>query len=709
MEWKGLGDEGRQDSLFDEWKNDNDDAPTQVARQHDRDAILFMIDCQESMFKPNKEGEVPFDMAIQCCIKFYKDKILSSGTDFVGLLLYATQHKLNAYDFNGIYIFHTLARPSAQRIKELESLIQDKEAFKENVGSQNGFPINDALWTAQHLFHGMPQTIGFRRILVFTDDDNPTKDDPTARSKCIARSRDLLEADITLQLFAMKKGLPHQQASASPPTHGASGQYSSSGEFVSSEPIKALLKGSTSLTGTAAFGGASLDTKHPTPLNTDKSDASFDASLFWRHVIYVEEDEFVDKAIHLDAKSSFQELLDPLKRKTHRKRSQASLKVAIGAQGFDTPSMGVKLYLPSVRAKRGTPVNLDAKTNIPLVSETKYICSSTGAILTESDMGRVCDVGKESVVFTPAEMQEMTGQFGTQGLRILGFKPSSSVKMTHQIGTPYFLEPDERTVAGSVKVFTALVLKMAEMDKVAVAEMISRKGSAPRLVALVPQLETHEMDGSRDECFGMHVLPLPYAEDIRDVTLPEPIATPNHDTLVVKAKQIIRRMQLQPAFEGGESRYDAFDYPNPALQKHFTVLQSIALEEDYEKVPDYTLPDYKSMESFKQLFKNYKDVAYAKVYDPERVVGVAGMKRSLADYDGHDPKKVDISSIDFVKHYTDNTLSSLLVAQLRQYCKDNKEDASGLKADLVQTVKMSIKEKLEAKEKAKKVPGDDEQ
>eukprot|EP01060_Flectonema_neradi_P038543 TRINITY_DN812_c0_g1_i1.p2 TRINITY_DN812_c0_g1~~TRINITY_DN812_c0_g1_i1.p2 ORF type:complete len:304 (+),score=67.97 TRINITY_DN812_c0_g1_i1:1340-2251(+) len=283
-------------------------------------------------------------------------------------------------------------------------------------------------------------------------------------------------------------------------------------------------------------------------------------------------------------------------------------------------------------------------------------------------------------------MQSLTAQFGEPGLRILGFKSKELVKVSHQIGTPMFIHPDDSRVVGSAKLFKALVIKMDQMNKVGIGELIPRKNSAPRLVALLPQLETHEPDGSKDESFGIHIIPLPFADDIRDLQFEESFKDgPNHTALVTRAKQIIKRMQLAPAFKGGESKYDSYDYPNPSLQKHYTVLQSIALEEDYENVPDYTLPDYKNMEPLRESFKQYASSSYSEGYYPENSVGTANMKRSRADYPDNDPKKVDIREINFEEYHQSGTLKKLTVAILRQFLKDNKQDPTGLKAELVES------------------------
>ena len=734
MEWKSMDDDDQVDDIFGGWDAE-EEVSTQTTKEQQRDAILFMVDCQESMFEPNTEGEIPFEISIQSCIKFYKDKILSSATDFVGLQLYGTKHMLNAYSFNGIYIFHTLARPSAQRIKELESLISDRDAFMTHVGCWNQFPLHDAFWTSQHLFHGLPKTVAFKRIMVFTDDDNPIKGDAASRQKCLSRCKDLLEADITLQLFALRKGLPHQQASASPTPHLSSsgGNTQSSSDFLMSSPLKvmqnqltvsvaqpvslgsSLVKnsnvpqsGSNSLTGSGRkTDGAStlLQTKSSGETASaevvNKRDRnSFDSAMFWREVIYINEDENDSNSIHLDAKLSFADLLDPLKRKTHHKRSAGGVNIAFGSQGFELPAMAVKLYNPCMKARKGSAINLDLKTNIPLITETKYICHDTAAILTEMDQNRSLTLGTEEVTFKPSEMREMTAQFGTPGLRILGFKSKKLVKISHQIGPPIFIHPDDSRVIGSSKVFKALVLKMDSLEKAAIAELIPRKNSAPRIVALLPQLESFEADGNKDESFGLHVIPLAYADDIRDIQLDDKYKDgPSHDTLVTKAKQIIKRMQLAPAFKGAEPKYDSYDYPNPSLQKHYTVLQSIALEEDYEDVADYTLPDYKNMEPLREAFKSYSSAAYTAGYNAEVATGNSGMKKRLADYPDNDPKKVDIRDINFEQYYSSDSLKKLTVAILKQFLKDNKQNASGLKADLLEAAEAFCQKKYGVKEK----------
>ena len=728
MEWVGMDDWGGF------LEGEDEDTATQPARETQRDAILFLIDSQPSMFELNEDGVTPFSVAVQCAMQFYKDKVVSSESDYVGLLLYATNHRLNTYNFDGVYIFHQLARPSAQRIKELENLIVNKQGYAQHVGSADTFQMADALWAAQHLFYSLPKNVGYKRIMVFTNDDDPSRGDANMRDKCTARARDLAEAEVALQLFAIKKGLPHEHEIAAPPGHGrhslsgsggGTGTGSGSDGYAASEPLRHFRSSTLQMPeGTGGALGASLSLHIPKPVGSSGSASgtpaglgsvqeggghdgkSFNSALFWRDLMYVTDDDAQQKAIHLDAGTSFSDMLEPLKRKTHQKRSFGQLRVAFGTASLESaPTFAVKIYAHLMPAKKGTALKLDAKTNTPLVTSTEYVCRTTAALLDKTqDIEHTLTVKNHTICFSADDAAAMKAKVaGPPGLRILGFKPKEVLKLSHQLDKPVFLRPDDADVIGSTRAFRALVTNMLEKDKVAIAQLTQRKGAAPRLVALIPQDEVHDPDGNVDEYCGLYAVHLPYADDIRSLSTLHPCPTEkpaNHGELVKKAKQIVRKMQLQPMHEGGVPCYDPYDYPNPALQKHYTVLQSVALEEDYDDVPDYTLPDYASMANFSDLFASYRDTAYAGAARP----AVGGVKRSATQSDevsaaqGGIAKKVrkrstptillfdcspcaprsthtqrqakpgcDVDGIDFLTLHAKGSLGSLSIAVLKSY------------------------------------------
>ena len=60
---------------------------------------------------------------------------------------------------------------------------------------------------------------------------------------------------------------------------------------------------------------------------------------------------------------------------------------------------------------------------------------------------------------------------------------------------------------------------MLEMHQFAVARYTYRQNGTARLVALVPQREVYNSDGSNAMSIpaGFHMIPLPFADDIRDI------------------------------------------------------------------------------------------------------------------------------------------------------------------------------------------------
>ena len=72
---------------------------------------------------------------------------------------------------------------------------------------------------------------------------------------------------------------------------------------------------------------------------------------------------------------------------------------------------------------------------------------------------------------------------------MLGFKPTSMLKHYHQLRSPTFLYPDERSMPGSTKAFIAFHAAVLAKDRMAVCSFVCTKAAEPRLVALLPQVE----------------------------------------------------------------------------------------------------------------------------------------------------------------------------------------------------------------------------
>jgi ATP-dependent DNA helicase 2 subunit 1 len=421
-----------------------------------------------------------------------------------------------------------------------------------------------------------------------------------------------------------------------------------------------------------------------------------------------------------------QEIDDGMRSKNVKKRALASVALEIGPN----IKIGVKFY---VLARQATPASggfLDKKNNETLTTMTQWVCASTGDVLEPYQISKYFPYGGSKVLFKPEEMTTIR-TFGDPGLTLMGFKPRDSLEDYYQYKSGYFLFPDEKQVKGSNVAFNALVQQMAAMNVVGHARMIYRKSSGPRFVALLPQVEELDEEGRQVTPIGMHLVFLPYAEDIRDVKVD---AGPTATLAAVNAAKAFMSTELNPDLKlriSADFEPVKLPFENPSLQQHYKVLQCLALEEDLSKDEDgkeELKPDTKVFEEYKDLMIAF-NTAIDEIDLPEpaakkgtkrKASGAAaagGEKKSRAPegvtlspaystlgcthhalsharplscalflslspsvppfYQG------DVNSIDWKDCAEKGTLEKCTIPQLKMYCKHHKLGLGGKKADLV--------------------------
>lgn len=99
--------------------------------------------------------------------------------------------------------------------------------------------------------------------------------------------------------------------------------------------------------------------------------------------------------------------------------------------------------------------------------------------------------------------------------------------------------------------------------------LMPRPTSIPEFVAILPQAEERNEKGIQTEPPGMHLIPLPFADDIRN--MPDSCAETLEATeeQVEKAKKLVRKYTKNGAFNPDH-------YKNPALNHHFEALKAVA-------------------------------------------------------------------------------------------------------------------------------------
>lgn len=207
--------------------------------------------------------------------------------------------------------------------------------------------------------------------------------------------------------------------------------------------------------------------------------------------------------------------LDDMTEGSLRKRFRKRRLTTIPFHMTKDVSIGVELYALTIKQRKSYAVALDASTNAPLKTETKWLCEDTGAYLTPDQVKKYIDFGGKRVYFSRDDVVEIK-HYESPSLQLICFKPISSLRWNESIRTSYFIYPCDGYIEGSTVAFMSILASMVKKQKFALARLIVRKTSEPRLVALLPQEEENDELGQLQPS-GFNVIFLPYLDDIRDV------------------------------------------------------------------------------------------------------------------------------------------------------------------------------------------------
>ena len=215
-----------------------------------------------------------------------------------------------------------------------------------------------------------------------------------------------------------------------------------------------------------------------------------------------------------------------------------------------------------------------------------FIDPVSAAPLLPSDISKFIEYGKTRIKFTPDEIRGMrkAPMDGQYGLKLLAFKPRESFDIATSYVRPcHFLYPAEEMMKGSRQIFAALHRQMLSRDVFAVCAYKAREASLPSVVALHPQKEEFDPDGSQKCPPGFQMFYYAFKDDIRDIPKPRPSVEVSDEQLAV-AKRIGKKLKMKV--------YDHRAFENPSLQAHFRLIESLALlkEDEEDDGADLTLP-----------------------------------------------------------------------------------------------------------------------
>lgn len=654
---------------------DDDEEVDETEYKTVKDAVLFAIDVSKSMLEhpdtsdsKKADSSSPLEAALKCAYHLMQQRIISAPRDLMGILLYGTEAtkfydedetSRGSWTFPHCYLLTDLDIPEAEDVKALKSLVEDEDNDLAKTlfrVAEQPVAMHSMLFCANQVFQQKAPNFSSRRLFIVTDNDNPHADNRGFRSQATVRAKDLYDLGVVIELFPI-----------------SSAQH------------------------------------------------TFDTSLFWDDIVYKSSPSDPDAVMYnpsslrdVDLKqlktgasngiTLLQSLLSTISSKATPKRalfSAASLEIAPGLK------IGVKGFLlyKHQKPERSTYIYLGGeRPQIVKGQTTQYADDFEGGSrnITKIEIKKAYSFGGETITFSQDEMKSLR-DFGTPIIRIIGFKPIDSLPMWANFKSSTFIYPFEDDYVGSARVYSALYQKMVKSKLMALSWLIVRKNASPVLAAIIPTLTSDEDDdASNQACVsptgapqGLHLIPLPFADDLRQnpPSMHEvPIRAP--DELVDKMRPIIEQLNLPKQI------YDASRYPNPSLQWHYRILQAIALEEDLpEKPEDKTRPKARqidkragsmAVEWGNELNRIYKEHV-AENPDSANLSDKRPTARgSKANGESESSKRVKVEDSmaeeDLRKLFDAGKLSSLTVAQLKDFANTKKILVGGRKADLVERI-----------------------
>ncbi|KAJ0982399.1 hypothetical protein J5N97_010654 [Dioscorea zingiberensis] len=611
-----------------------DDSDSEDEFRLDRDPtkemVVYLIDASPSMFDlvgsdEDKRSQTHFHVAISSISQSLRTQIIGSSYDEVAVCFFNTKEKKNLQDLNGVFVFNVderefLDRPTAKLIKEFSCI---EEAFLSNIGSRYGIipgsrenSLYNALWVAQALLRKGSAKYVTKRILIFTNVDDPfgnitgaTKTDMIRTT--MQRAQDAQELGISIELLPLSR-----------------------------------------------------------------PDEIFNVSHFYADLIGLEGDElaqFLPSAVE-----RLEDMKDQLTKRIFKKRIVRTIRFSI-AKGI---TIEVNTYALIRPTSPGSVMWLNSVTNLPLKTERSFICADTGTLVREQPK-RFHQYKNEIIKFSADELSDVK-KVSDSHLCLLGFKPLDLLKDYHNLRPSTFVFPTDEEIFGSTRIFIALHKSMLQLKRFAVA--FYGGSTNPRLVALVAQDEITSSSG-QVEPPGMHMIYLPFSDDVRHVMqlhmtvdADVPHAT---DDQIKKASVLLKRMDLKD--------FSVCQFANPALQRHYGILQALALGEDeMPEIKDETLPDEEGMArpAVMNALEDFKIAVYGENHDLEEEASskkgsgadVSKKRKAMAE------AALESANHDWADLADSGKLKDLTVVDLKNYLAAHNLPVTGKKEVLISRI-----------------------
>lgn len=637
---------------FDDWNiiDEEEDQELQDAAffEGKRDVILFCIDCSESMHElrddPNYEDVKTSHLftALEAAMQIQKKKVIVGPNDSVGIVLFNTARSSEAKNHateikKNSFVYQPITLISAPAIQELIQLLdaarEDPGLLKSTFPPLTGkkMPMGDVFTSCNWVLRdGAPKTAS-KRVFLITDDDNPHPGSKQLVTSARTTLLDLTQSGVQIEPF-----------------------------FIA------------------------------TP------EKSFEPSKFYSSVLLpdVLNDEEEDTGVLPESISitRIDDLLSQMRFHEVPKRAIFSIPFQL-ADGFVISIKGYGLVTEQKKGSYKYFVDLGDRMEVAN-SRTAYVDEdqqaevdktevvygmSLGAAPVDGgsdDEGEGADTAYRAVpvgkrpFYTADEIRSFRTLDIEPSIRLLGFKDRTELAFEDNVKHSVFIYPDELKYSGSKRTFAALLKKMIEKKKIGLVLALMRRNAAPVFCAMLPQAESGE-EGGWNEPAGFHLIPLPFADDIRAAPLDQAFRAP--DGLKDAARVWIDKLCVK------DGTYPPDSYPNPALAYHNAQLQASAFREEFdpEAFEDLTRPKYDMIHKRAgNLMKEWKRALLTD--ESANVVPVTTGSKRKAD--------VSVDEAEIRSKHEAGALAKLRVDQLKDFLKSKSQPVSGKKAELIERV-----------------------
>ena len=510
-----------------------------------KDLIIFLIDCSPSMHQEIKEASsqkltTPISTLLKVTENFLKTKIISNQNDLFGIVLFNTDKKDNEMNFEGVNVLFKIEAPNAFNIKKIKIMSQNCDPDINAINYRKELneifkPIEQENININYLNNAMRIV---HSLLKNYD-------------KKIYKRRIFLFTD-------NDDPIPNPQE-----------------KNICIQRVKDMSESDITI---ELF-----------PMNFDKK--RFNLSNFYASIIPANNDDDPDGGN--DNLLSIEQCTDRLRELTKRIRQKEIKKRTLGRCPFfltNNTRIYMNVYSTVKKSYKGKIYNVDAKTNKLLKGVNSIKCKDTGGELYPEQVGSYQLYGNKKIPFTKEEMSKIKF-IEEPGMKLMGFKSIESIKPYYNVRESYFIYPNELFSNGAGTLVDAMIKQMLNKKKCAIVKFVSREGSIVKFCALMPQAEKYDEDYFQTPP-GFNMIILPWADDIRSNSeilaknpkeLPE--VTQEQSEL---AKRIIKKMNIS---------FDCRAFENVELQKFYSTLQALALEEsNIEKVEDTMQPHTEGLE-----------------------------------------------------------------------------------------------------------------